>query len=311
MYKETNKAKPIRHKATTKNPIGIRSAIKRELIIESEKKWLITENITNGKIAVLEIDDSPSKYLAIEKSNGKTAPFVNENSIFDSNDQKITYGTGIFYFPAPYIQVQSYLASSLIYPPDFERTSKLDEYDHLQIHSNRPLCLLQNPISTSKDELVIAVFITEDEFNFSAKYPSFLLLDHPIPASRIQTIYVPRGDDELDIYLKGWLLADVPVPRHLFLSLDNEKARDTSDHPRTSIQLEKAHVNNYEIQMKRFDQMLGSLAYMRNTCKYYSQKMSSYQDIPKLYTNILKCILFKSHGYSKRRCGLEQSYPVR
>ena len=282
-------AQPIYHEGNTR-PVKIESALKKGFIevfypgvnkITSEQTY---DGVDGLGLRINACKSCPDQVHEVATPEGIYQEKNKKIDIKKEKDKKITYGTGLFYLPANYRRVQSYLAQALIKPSTCN-----DLYSDPQ--SVNPYMLLLHNVQTivSEDQLEVEIFLTQHEYDNCIKCEGCLLCSLPLPISRIKKILVPKGDEPLDIYLKGWILDDVPVPKQLFAFAEGN-VMEVSWVNSPVVVLEnkrKNNINNIEESIDYYNRLLGALAYMRNVSKYYSKKRGRYQSVPQLYCNLV------------------------
>ncbi len=288
-YKESNSKQPI-YPPDAKGPITIKTAKELGLIKEKDlfdyannSAQTVAENsAVTYETTETNTNPAPSTAANLPSEFSKPSPVTPDESHCES---------GIFYLSVDYIRVQGYLAQGLIYPSVLEGP-RGDEYDDVQSLAKIHLHFTRHPLELSPRELTLAVFLTTDEIQDALSGKNDLFLNRPLPISRVRTIYVPRGEDSLDIYLDGWILPDVAVPRHLFRFLDEAENVQPGLEIKQAIQPpDGGDIAESANGRTCFDRMLGAMAYMRNVSCYYSEQEEVYQSFPNFYANISRWLL--------------------
>lgn len=290
-FRESNASRPV-VPPDNRKCIGVNTAIKERLIVcASQDNDVAGLELFDSQSAMPgEVAESATATYPAAKGTSQT-PLSTSFTKADGIDESLHYGTGIFYLTAHYLRVQSFLARALIYPSAYDGV-RGDEYNDLQSYSKTGLYLTHKPLIMSANQLVIAVFITPDEYDNCRQIQSVLLMDHLLPISRIERILVPQGEDSLETYLNGWLLEDVPVPRHLFQVLREDDAMPSQEAVVDSALISaEEKPANYSTGMAAFDRIMGSLAYMRNVARYYSLQEQMYQNVPSVYCYVTQWLI--------------------
>jgi hypothetical protein len=190
-----------------------------------------------------------------------------------------------------YIQVEkgnllTYLAYGIIYPVNLEDRDIV----RTQSRARDPQSLCPDALVISpgflqnaeEDQVLIEVTLSKEEENLLIAIGAHSLLPQPLPVSRIAAVWTMNDTARNKLLASGKTFSDAPMcaelvnnaPEHLIAVCPEPDLAGTAV-PRLSVELRE--------QKKRYDQMLGMFAFMRNTEKYFSSRTNRYSDVSRGY----------------------------
>ncbi|WP_343606226.1 hypothetical protein [Fluviicola sp.] len=161
-----------------------------------------------------------------------------------------------YFVPVDSASVAHYLGSALITPSAFFPSKPKD------IQNVFPENIL---ISSEKwvgsCNCSIEVILTPEEILLASKYKSFILLDKPIPLSRVVKIHF-INDSQMKVSIWNINQGAAFVPQHLFVVEVTKPNYIPAPNPSDFVRKEKT-LPELEERIKRYDIVLGGLAFMR------------------------------------------------
>jgi len=238
----------------------------------SKQKRQPSSKVNQPEMFDATLDYQPTTSLPPEK---KPEP-SNTNSFSPKGDFPI--GTNVAYMPIDRLRAQVFLIHGLLFPHAYDSIEGPDSYHDLQRNFSSDLLFLKTPSIIAQDQVLLAVAIEPEELEAAQHLsPDSFLLSIPLPISRVLRIALPTPADDLQTQLNGWEIKDdVPVPRHLFVSIEQ---LGILPEPPSLIPSTQASTVSPELlaSVARFDRALGALAFVRNADRYFTQT-GSYAD---------------------------------
>jgi len=251
--------------------IKINSAVKKGLIsLESECSGKLFD--TSGKSMVRE----GSSRRAVKPRPSEPSP------------QNVD---GTFYMPVDQLRAQVFLAHGLIYPAVYDAAGLASDFDDSQSATPGELTLFSVPQAVPREQLQLRLLLLPAEVEDSQSFRGGIRLSVPLPISRIVEIQVSEHVTDLAKYLAGWVKPDVPIPSHLFGSVEkNEVAPRLAPTSKAKASM----IPEVENAIRTFDQRMGGLAFLRNTSRYLSDATGKYADYPPSFFALAEALMGQS-----------------
>ena len=188
--------------------------------------------------------------------------------------------------------LQTYFSFGLIYPVNLEHRSEAKRNREKDIFSLFPdfLILGKGKIQGfNEDCLLFEIVITDEEDQQLIKYGEIFLFKKPLPISRIKFIYAPNKRIKDDIIASSETFTDTIIPEKLIktkfpVSIVRKKALEIVDLQSAPNNLE---TKNFIKSKYIYDRLLGMLAFMKNTRRYYTNENCFYSDVSENYFKVL------------------------
>ena len=198
------------------------------------------------------------------------------------------------YMPVDELRAQVFLAHGLIYPSIYDDANLDSKFNDIQQQFPAYLTLFETRPHIKDRQLLLRVLLSPEEIKMTHKEGEMLLLELPLPISRLDGIEVPLNSADLDTYIRGWINPDVPVPKHLF---SKNKAPQTKEsyckQDSTNIQASSQPNSEYIESISKFNRYLGVMANLRNIDRYFSKKTKKYADYPEIFFALYSQIIGK------------------
>lgn len=259
-FTEKNKSNCVLPKGETRW-ITIKQALKRGLITslskQSDDLFCESQSLSYNDMPIAE----PSEVLA-----GK---------MISSTDSVSTY-----YMTLDQLRAQVFFAHGLIYPAAYDSVGMANDFSDSQSLAPNELTLFLLPQVIPANHLQFRLMLLPDEVQGASKFKSGLRLSQPLPISRILEVQVCPEVKNIQRYLAGLVKPDVPIPSHLFC-LGAKKAAVPKEVATVSTLGTKVSPSAKIAEgIRKFNQCLGALAFLRNASRYLSEKTGSYADYP-------------------------------
>jgi len=264
-YKERNKTNCIRPSGKSRC-ITIRQALNEGLIKAT--------TIASGPVPNLFDNDQDS---SIDQRHENISV---KRQISSSSGLKDTDG---FYLPVDQLRAQVYLAHGLIYPQIYERKGVASDFADLQMQSPTELTILESPCFLKDNQLNLRILLNPGEISDARKDAGYLYLSQPLPISRLVGIEIPESAGDLNRYIDGWIKPDVPVPNHLFKVANSMPYVEESRNSSNSSNLKRSPIPEIADSILKFDKYLGTMAFLRNADRYFSERTGYYADYPDVF----------------------------
>lgn len=284
-YYSKNAKACIRPKDATRS-ITIDKALEQGFLRDTGGHVETTSGLGAGQLPLSYDDDAPADTGASKKT-GTVPPVAPSPAIRAKLDAK-----SVYYLPASQLRAQVYLAHGLIYPAIYDKNANKDMLD-AQAQVSDGLVLWATPPPITKNEVIIALRLSDDEIADAEQHGDTIILATPLPISRVAQIAVPAVTlADIDRYLRGWIEPDVPIPVGMFCAakqiVDKSTTvrieRDAMATPNPAPDTEMAEA------IAKYDRLLGMFAFMRNAARYHSAKLGLYADYPAQYFHLARHI---------------------
>lgn len=234
-----------------------------------------------GKNKCISINQALEEGLIVE-SNGS-------DDLFSGKPPREPDGT--YYMPVDQLRAQVFLAHGLIYPATYDSVEISSDFADSQSPAPGELTLFNEPQAIRKDHLQLRVLLLPEEIQDAGKLQNGIRLSMPLPISRILEIQICPEVKDIGRYLAGWVKADVPIPSHLF-RLTAKKATGEKDGDAVPSPVVKGDPkSSIKEGIRKFNQRLGALAFLRNAGRYLSERTGNYSDYPLSYIKLAEAVI--------------------
>jgi hypothetical protein len=179
---------------------------------------------------------------------------------------------GTYYMPLDQLRAQVFFTHGLIYPAAYDSAGMANDFSDSQSLTPGELTLFSVPQVIPSNHLQFRLMLLPDEIQCANKFQTGIRLSLPLPISRLLEVQVCPEVKNIERYLAGLVKPDVPVPSHLFRlgakKVAVQKAFDTLSTHGTKVNPSAAILEG----IRKFNQRLGALAYLRNAGRYLSEK---------------------------------------
>lgn len=209
-----------------------------------------------------------------------------------------------FYMPVDQLRAQVFLAHGLIYPSAYDKAGAATGFDDIQRMASADLLLFDNPQPIKKNQLLLKVVLSDEEVADCKIISGVIKFPMPLPVSRLVAIGVSSAIENLDTYVLGWIKPDVPVPTHLFYSLDDSLLLKDQEIYYEMHPYEEPPIHEINDNINNFNRYLGVLAYIRNAHRYFTQSSLYYSDYPDLYFSLTSELLNEKTASSEKKSAI-------
>lgn len=195
-----------------------------------------------------------------------------------------------YYLPISQLRAQVFLAQGLIFPALYD-DEDLPSIRDVQGQMPQSLLLYKEEPGITKDELLFRLTLTADELADAQDIGFAVLLPMPVPISRLLEIAVPATSlNDIERYIRGWIVPDVPVPVSLFTSATSILETSTGRKLPLSELLPSGRILDIEKNRHKYNKIMGLFAYMRNGARYHSATLGLYGDYPAQFFHLAAMI---------------------
>ena len=196
----------------------------------------------------------------------------------------------VYFMPVDQLRAQVFLGHGLIYPAIYDKAGLSVDFHDSQRQTPAKLTLYGTPQPLNHDQLLLRVLLRPDEITAAERDGDVLRLAIPLPISRLAGIEVSPAIEDLNRYINGWVVPDIPVPRYLFTKAVVQSGQDQGSSYSNPQQEDVTPDLVVAESINRFDRYLGMIAFLRNAERYFSEETGYYADYPNVFFSICKQI---------------------
>ncbi len=199
-----------------------------------------------------------------------------------------------FYIPVRSSSLPIYFGNACIAPSKYLNNKLEDLQDRFSGY-----ILISNKLISADTDCCIEVVLTKTEIEeliLIDKQENLYLLDRPLPISRVNYIFFENAN-QLEKTITNINLATAFIPKRLLRTYDKFETVSVISNEN----LNKLENHNWEIELKRFNSILGGFALMKNSGEDYMNFSENYFSTLSFFNKAIEIELIKSKKEINRK----------